>query len=166
MLEIPREQNAPKGSVFAAAVQPTHATFESAVNHFVNPSLREAIRSDRASQDADEEVQNPLGFAIAQALKEMVADLLACAVARNLNFSNRPVRIRAGWSGAENRLAPASRPYAADYGSDKGCPAGGMRTCQRRHGCDEQDRPVVGQNLVSNSTSRTYASTKFAGDDF
>lgn len=33
------------------------------------------FRSDRASHDGDEEVQNPLGFAIAQALKEMEADL-------------------------------------------------------------------------------------------
>jgi len=33
------------------------------------------FKSDRASQDGDKEVQNPLGFAIAQALKELESDL-------------------------------------------------------------------------------------------
>lgn len=174
-LEIVKEWDAsakaPKESVFAAAMHPTHADAadllalkntelkarvkklgidESSVNLSVNASLRQAIRdaspkplalerrlvpldkddakkvweqikpqlpmyalfrSDRASQDGDDEVQNPLGFAIAQALKEMEADLKRIEDAVRAKAEDVAVRTLAKLNEMDSRLASELKPF-------------------------------------------------------
>lgn len=69
------------------------------------------FRSDRASQDGDEEVQNPLGFAIAQALKEMEADLKKIENAVRARAEDVANRTLAKLNEMDSRLASELKPF-------------------------------------------------------
>lgn len=69
------------------------------------------FRSDRASQDGDEEVQNPLGFAIAQALKEMEADLKRIEDAVRTRAEDVANRTLAKLNEMDSRLASELKPF-------------------------------------------------------
>lgn len=69
------------------------------------------FRSDRASQDGDEEVQNPLGFAIAQALKEMEADLKKIEDAVRARAEDVATRTLAKLNEMDSRLASELKPF-------------------------------------------------------
>ncbi|HMN13904.1 MAG TPA: ATP-binding protein [Bellilinea sp.] len=69
------------------------------------------FRSDRPSQDGDEEVQNPLKFAIAQALKEMAGDLEKIENAVRVRAENVAKRTLAKLNEMDSRLASELKPF-------------------------------------------------------
>jgi len=69
------------------------------------------FRSDRASQDGDEEVQNPLGFAIAQALKELELDIKKIENAVRLRAEDVANRTLAKLNEMDSRLASELKPF-------------------------------------------------------
>lgn len=69
------------------------------------------FRSDRASQDGDEEVQNPLKFAITQALREMEADLKKIEDAVRLRAWDVAKRTLAKLNEMDGHLASELKPF-------------------------------------------------------
>jgi predicted ATPase len=69
------------------------------------------FRSDRPSQDGDEEVQNPLKFAITQVLKEIEPDLKKIEEAVRLRAEDVAKRTLAKLNEMDNRLASELRPF-------------------------------------------------------
>ena len=69
------------------------------------------FRSDRASQDGDKEVQNPLGFAITQALKELEADLKKIEDAVRARAEDVAQRTLAKLNEMDSRLASELKPF-------------------------------------------------------
>lgn len=69
------------------------------------------FRSDRASHDGDDEVQNPLGFAIAQALKELEADLKRIEDAVRAKAEDVATRTLSKLNEMDSRLASELKPF-------------------------------------------------------
>lgn len=69
------------------------------------------FRSDRPSQDGDEEVQSPLKFAITQALKEMADDLKKIEDAVRLRAEDVANRTLAKLNEMDSRLASELTPF-------------------------------------------------------
>jgi len=69
------------------------------------------FRSDRPSQDGDEEVQNPLKFAITQALKEMADDLKKIEDAVRQRAEDVAKRTLAKLNEMDSRLASELKPF-------------------------------------------------------
>lgn len=69
------------------------------------------FRSDRPSQDGDEEVQNPLKFAITQALKELEGDLKKIEEAVRQRAEDVANRTLAKLNEMDGRLASELRPF-------------------------------------------------------
>ncbi|MES2069863.1 MAG: ATP-binding protein [Pseudomonadota bacterium] len=69
------------------------------------------FRSDRASQDGDKEVQNPLGFAIAQALKELEPELQKIEDAVRARAEDVANRTLAKLNEMDSRLASELKPF-------------------------------------------------------
>lgn len=69
------------------------------------------FRSDRPSQDGDEEVQSPLKFAITQALKEMADDLKKIEDAVRLRAEDVANRTLAKLNEMDSRLASELKPF-------------------------------------------------------
>lgn len=69
------------------------------------------FRSDRASQDGDKEVQNPLGFAITQALKELETDLKKIEDAVRARAEDVAQRTLAKLNEMDSRLASELKPF-------------------------------------------------------
>jgi putative ATP-dependent endonuclease of the OLD family len=69
------------------------------------------FRSDRPSQDGDEEVQNPLKFAITQALKEVEDDLKKIEDAVRLRAEDVATRTLAKLNEMDSRLASELKPF-------------------------------------------------------
>jgi putative ATP-dependent endonuclease of the OLD family len=69
------------------------------------------FRSDRPSQDGDEEIQNPLNFAITQALKEMADDLKKIEDAVRLRAVDVANRTLAKLNEMDSRLASELKPF-------------------------------------------------------
>ncbi|MBT9154641.1 MAG: hypothetical protein DDT39_01320 [Firmicutes bacterium] len=69
------------------------------------------FRSDRPSQDGDEEVQSPLKFAITQALKEMADDLKKIEDAVRLRAEDVANRTLAKLTEMDSRLASELKPF-------------------------------------------------------
>lgn len=69
------------------------------------------FRSDRPSQDGDEEVQSPLKFAITQALKEMAPDLKKIEDAVRLRAEDVATRTLEKLNEMDNRLASELKPF-------------------------------------------------------
>jgi putative ATP-dependent endonuclease of OLD family len=69
------------------------------------------FRSDRPSQDGDEEVQNPLKFAITQALKEMERDLQKIEDAVRQRAEDVATRTLAKLNEMDSRLASELKPF-------------------------------------------------------
>ncbi len=69
------------------------------------------FRSDRPSQDGDEEVQNPLKFAITQALKEMEGDLKKIEDAVRKRATDVAARTLAKLREMDDRLANELKPF-------------------------------------------------------
>ena len=69
------------------------------------------FRSDRASQDGDKEVQNPLGFAITQALKELETDLKKIEEAVRARAEDVAQRTLAKLNEMDSRLASELKPF-------------------------------------------------------
>lgn len=69
------------------------------------------FRSDRASQDGDEEVQNPLKFAITQALKELEPQLKAIEDAVRVRAEDVANRTLAKLKEMDHRLASELKPF-------------------------------------------------------
>ena len=69
------------------------------------------FRSDRPSQDGDEEVQSPLKFAITQALKEMADDLKKIEDAVRLRAEDVAKRTLAKLNEMDSRLASELKPF-------------------------------------------------------
>lgn len=69
------------------------------------------FRSDRSSQDGDEEVQNPLKFAVTQALKEMAGDLKKIEDAVRARAEDVANRTLAKLTEMDSRLASELKPF-------------------------------------------------------
>jgi energy-coupling factor transporter ATP-binding protein EcfA2 len=69
------------------------------------------FRSDRASQDGDKEVQNPLSFAITQALKELETDLKKIEHAVRARAEDVAQRTLAKLHEMDSRLASELKPF-------------------------------------------------------
>ena len=69
------------------------------------------FRSDRPSQDGDEEVQSPLKFAITQALKEMADDLKKIEDAVRLRAEDVAKRTLEKLNEMDGRLASELKPF-------------------------------------------------------
>jgi putative ATP-dependent endonuclease of the OLD family len=69
------------------------------------------FRSDRPSQDGDDEVQSPLKFAITQALKEMAGDLKKIEDAVRLRAEDVANRTLAKLKEMDSRLASELKPF-------------------------------------------------------
>lgn len=69
------------------------------------------FRSDRSSQDGDEEVQSPLKFAITQALKELEVDLKKIEDAVRLRAEDVANRTLAKLNEMDSRLASELKPF-------------------------------------------------------
>lgn len=69
------------------------------------------FRSDRPSQDGDEEVQSPLKFAITQALKELADDLKKIEDAVRLRAEDVAKRTLAKLNEMDGRLASELKPF-------------------------------------------------------
>lgn len=69
------------------------------------------FRSDRPSQDGDEEVQNPLKFAITQALKEMAGDLQKIEDAVRFRAEDVANRTLEKLNEMDSRLASELKPF-------------------------------------------------------
>ena len=69
------------------------------------------FRSDRPSQDGDEEVQSPLKFAVTQALKEMSDDLKKIEDAVRLRAEDVAKRTLAKLNEMDSRLASELKPF-------------------------------------------------------
>ena len=69
------------------------------------------FRSDRPSQDGDDEVQSPLKFAITQALKEMADDLKKIEDAVRLRAEDVANRTLAKLKDMDSRLASELKPF-------------------------------------------------------
>ncbi|VTU24959.1 recombination protein F [Variovorax sp. SRS16] len=69
------------------------------------------FRSDRPSQDGDEEVQNPLKFAITQALKELADDLKKIEDAVRVRAEDVAKRTLAKLNEMDSRLASELTPF-------------------------------------------------------
>lgn len=69
------------------------------------------FRSDRPSQDGDEEVQSPLKFAITQALKELAPDLKKIEDAVRLRAEDVATRTLEKLNQMDNRLASELKPF-------------------------------------------------------
>lgn len=69
------------------------------------------FRSDRASQDGDKEVQNPLSFAITQALKELESDLKKIEEAVRARAEDVAQRTLSKLNEMDSRLASELKPF-------------------------------------------------------